>query len=232
MLTTDHPERVGHALYGLDVDDALVPGAPFVIQPLVSMTYPSGGIGCQPSGDCVVAYARWVVESPYRNQRARSRVLFAAPEGVRCDADHECASAHCVDGVCCDDACGGGDPDDCLACSAASGGDVDGHCAPRAAASACASSGCSGLCDGAGACRLTCDAGIDAGPHDAAAEDAGVLPPDGDDAGPADGGASAPDAGSHLLGGGCSCPVSRRASAWWPWLVVTAAALACRRRRG
>ena len=41
-----------------------------------------------------------------------------------------CASGLCVDGVCCADACGGGDTSDCLACSVAAGGSIDGECTP------------------------------------------------------------------------------------------------------
>ena len=66
------------------------------------------------------------------------------PHGAGCAADGSCASNHCIDGVCCTSACGGGDPSDCQACSIAAGGPADGTCAPlpstricRATASAC-----------------------------------------------------------------------------------------------
>ncbi len=51
-----------------------------------------------------------------------------APEGAPCEADDECGSELCVDGVCCDAPCGGGAPDDCQACSVEAGAEQDGVC--------------------------------------------------------------------------------------------------------
>lgn len=48
--------------------------------------------------------------------------------GQACLADSECLSRACVDGVCCDQSCGGGAEDDCLACSKAAGASADGVC--------------------------------------------------------------------------------------------------------
>ncbi|MCB9750791.1 MAG: hypothetical protein H6713_12465 [Myxococcales bacterium] len=62
------------------------------------------------------------------------RILALDPEcvqavgGTPCAGDDECASELCVDGVCCDAPCGGGDPDDCQACSEAAGASQDGVC--------------------------------------------------------------------------------------------------------
>jgi MYXO-CTERM domain-containing protein len=50
--------------------------------------------------------------------------------GQSCMADTDCRSDHCVDGVCCDTACGGGATDDCQACSNAAGGMFNGLCGP------------------------------------------------------------------------------------------------------
>jgi hypothetical protein len=65
-----------------------------------------------------------------------------SPNGTACDAPEICASAHCVDGRCCETACDG----ECEACGdggvcapAAAGTDPDGECAP-------------GTCDGASRC--------------------------------------------------------------------------------
>jgi hypothetical protein len=41
--------------------------------------------------------------------------------GTSCAGARDCNSGFCVDGVCCDSACGGGAVDDCQACSAAAG---------------------------------------------------------------------------------------------------------------
>lgn len=48
--------------------------------------------------------------------------------GMGCTASGDCPLGFCVDGVCCDTACGGGVADDCVACSAALGATADGVC--------------------------------------------------------------------------------------------------------
>jgi hypothetical protein len=47
------------------------------------------------------------------------------PVGASCNKDSECKGGHCVDGVCCESACG----DACSACSQARTGRSDGTCA-------------------------------------------------------------------------------------------------------
>ena len=59
------------------------------------------------------------------------------PQGAPCSAAWACLSGSCADGVCCDTACGGSDPSDCLACSAAAGAAQDGTCTPRPAGQRC-----------------------------------------------------------------------------------------------
>ncbi|HRI65111.1 MAG TPA: hypothetical protein PK156_12770 [Polyangium sp.] len=61
-----------------------------------------------------------------------------------CVANSECTSGFCVDGVCCDTACGGSDTTDCQACTIAAGGMTNGTCSAaspgvvcRAAADVC-----------------------------------------------------------------------------------------------
>ena len=71
---------------------------------------------------------------------------YAKQNGDPCTAPRECHSSFCVDGVCCDSACGNSDPTDCQACSAAAGAlitsDGDGTCRPRRPGRLCrASSG-------------------------------------------------------------------------------------------
>ncbi|RLB54109.1 MAG: hypothetical protein DRI90_20560 [Deltaproteobacteria bacterium] len=48
--------------------------------------------------------------------------------GDPCPAPSSCHSGYCVDDVCCDSACGGGDSNDCQACSMAAGASVSGIC--------------------------------------------------------------------------------------------------------
>ncbi|UJR78537.1 MYXO-CTERM sorting domain-containing protein [Sandaracinus amylolyticus] len=86
-----------------------------------------------------------------------------------CTAAAHCPGARtCVDGVCCNDACGGGAAD-CRACSVASGGATDGTCGPLRAAVAstttCRAS--AGACDPAETCSATstaCPANVLAAP--------------------------------------------------------------------
>ena len=47
-----------------------------------------------------------------------------------CTAGNQCPTTFCVDGVCCDTACGGGSTTDCLACSVAAGAAANGTCSP------------------------------------------------------------------------------------------------------
>ena len=57
--------------------------------------------------------------------------------GAPCATAAECMTGYCTDGVCCDSACGGGDPNDCVACAYGEGVCtlVSGHvCRPSAAA--------------------------------------------------------------------------------------------------
>lgn len=71
--------------------------------------------------------------------------------GAACQFNVDCLSGFCADGVCCNTACGGGDPNDCQACSYAAGAAVDGTCGPRAAGSVCRAS--TGSCDPAETCN-------------------------------------------------------------------------------
>lgn len=63
------------------------------------------------------------------------------PNGVACGMGTECLSTNCVDGVCCDTACGGA----CDACSVAQGAATDGTCALLGPSRICRVS--SGSCD-------------------------------------------------------------------------------------
>ncbi|MDC3962843.1 hypothetical protein KEG38_54010, partial [Polyangium jinanense] len=71
-------------------------------------------------------------------------------QGGSCATAADCATGFCVDGVCCNEACGGGAANDCQACSKAAGATVDGTCAPLAAGTSCRAS--AGVCDVAESC--------------------------------------------------------------------------------
>lgn len=70
------------------------------------------------------------------------------PDGTPCTTADRCESGHCVDGVCCESACGGG-VDDCQACSVAASGTVDGTCTPVPDGTSCDNDL---VCDGAEQC--------------------------------------------------------------------------------
>jgi len=79
-----------------------------------------------------------------------SAYVFKLNKG--CTSNSQCVSGYCVDGVCCDTACGGGSTTDCMACSVSAGGSADGKCGPVKAGATCraAGGGCGlvEVCDG------------------------------------------------------------------------------------
>ena len=110
------------------------------------------------AGRALVAYHGFT-PGPPGGDRVRVRLVSPAPLGASCDVAPDCDGGVCVDGVCCDDACGGGDPGDCLACSVAAGAVEDGTCAVRAPDAPCRPA--AGPCDAAEVCdgsRPTCPA--------------------------------------------------------------------------
>src|SRR6185436_15180733 len=73
--------------------------------------------------------------------------VCAVPNGWPCSLDSECASAHCVEGLCCNTACTGS----CVACG-------DGTCRPKAAGESCDDGlfcTATDACDGSGSCQGT-----------------------------------------------------------------------------
>ncbi len=71
-------------------------------------------------------------------------------DGAVCANDSQCNSGFCIDGVCCESACGNGSPNDCRACSFALTGSPDGICAPASVGVVCRPAGSS--CDFAEVC--------------------------------------------------------------------------------
>ncbi|MBY0279649.1 hypothetical protein K2Z84_30310 [Candidatus Binatia bacterium] len=76
---------------------------------------------------------------------------LAGGNGDVCSAGSECESGSCIDGVCCNTACGDGDASDCQACSIAAGGTADGTCTLLSSATVCRAS--EGECDAAETCN-------------------------------------------------------------------------------
>lgn len=89
----------------------------------------------------------------------------AAPLGVACVDDGECLGSQCIDEVCCDTQCGGGDTGDCRACSLAFGAPSDGECALVTSGHVCRE-GTGDACDPSEACNgssTVCPADVVAG---------------------------------------------------------------------
>lgn len=95
-----------------------------------------------------------------RRSAERLHTNVGRDDGIACSVSTECKSGFCVDGVCCESACGGG-ADDCQACSVRAGGDEDGRCTVAHAGTECR--GKRGACDIA----ETCDGTSGACPADA-----------------------------------------------------------------
>lgn len=81
------------------------------------------------------------------DKMAKLQVVYdcSANLGSACTSDASCSSNFCVDGVCCESACGGGADGDCQVCSKAKGASADGKCSPVAAGSLCRAA--AGSCD-------------------------------------------------------------------------------------
>ncbi len=93
------------------------------------------------AGNVLVSYSRFDPSPVFGSTRARFRFVV----GLGCSSASECTTGYCVDGVCCDDPCGGGDANDCLACSTAAGALRNGTCAVLPLATLCRPS--AGPCD-------------------------------------------------------------------------------------
>jgi uncharacterized protein (TIGR03382 family) len=114
----------------------------------------------------LLTYARYSYDIAHGSQRVFGRILEGLDTGASCSDDAGCVSGHCVDGVCCNEACKGGEQPDCLACSIVAGAVADGTCTPIADGTDCLGGQCQ-----AGVCHQASDAGPgEAGPTDASAE--------------------------------------------------------------
>ncbi|MFO0555424.1 MAG: MYXO-CTERM sorting domain-containing protein [Polyangiaceae bacterium] len=87
--------------------------------------------------------------------RVHTLSVVGSADGTACTDASDCYNGFCVDGVCCDGPCGGGNPDDCMVCSAAAGGSVDGTCGPYAATDSHVCRAAVDLCDAVERCSST-----------------------------------------------------------------------------
>jgi len=76
-------------------------------------------------------------DSSTRTSRGSENPTNILGNGAPCSAPAECKSEFCVDGVCCDTACGGNNPVDCLGCSKAVGAATNGTCQTLPANTTC-----------------------------------------------------------------------------------------------
>jgi hypothetical protein len=190
-------EEIGAHGAWLDPAAAATRDQPFPITPAVNVGH---GLKAAAGGDTfLILYDTY--DAPTDTYKARAR-LVSRPLVGPCQVDLDCATGHCVDGVCCDTACGGGDPGDCQACSAAAGAPADGTCASLDGV-ACEGGECSeaGVCQ-AGACAAP--AKPDGAPCDAGAcQEAGACQAGACVAPPAPDGTACPAAGDCVEGGVC-----------------------------
>jgi MYXO-CTERM domain-containing protein len=120
-------------------------------------------------GEWLLVHSEFVFDPGYGAYRVHGRVVSGEVEGLAlaqpCSNTAECDSGFCVDGVCCDTACGGSSPDDCQACSVSAGATEDGACGLVTAGQTCRPA--SAACD----IPETCDGSSTVCPADAQAPD-------------------------------------------------------------
>ncbi|MEZ4444479.1 MAG: kelch repeat-containing protein [Polyangiaceae bacterium] len=165
------------------------------------------------------------------------------PLGTPCTEAADCASTFCVDGLCCESACGDGASDDCLACSLAAGSSADGTCDMltdgsvecRPAADDC---DVAEVCDGTAGASCPADA---LAPDGTACEtgvcNGGICEDTGEGGARSEGGASpgggSPPSGYQRVEAGCGCRTAPPSQSTWPtWLGAVALGALGLRRRG
>lgn len=174
--------------------------------------------------------------------------------GQTCAENSDCPTEFCIDGVCCDNVCGGNNPTDCQACTAALTGGIDGVCAPSAEGTICRGTEvCNpARCDGV---EAECPRDGQRMPDGSSCEDgdsctaddmcvSGVCQPgenvcDMDGAGGSDGGGGTSGAGPDVKleagGSGCSCRTTgapSRSPSPLLWFGLLAMVAAMRRQSG
>jgi hypothetical protein len=101
-------------------------------------------------GRLLVGYAKY--SDTLYSTRVKLRTVESILQGMGCTQNAQCQSGFCVDGVCCESACGGGSGNDCQACSVAKGASVDGTCGAVRAEAAVVCRASAMACDAAETC--------------------------------------------------------------------------------
>jgi hypothetical protein len=93
----------------------------------VPLSLTTGAIATTGVGQSLIAYAQYQADQRFA-PRIKGRFFVDLALGQTCSSGAQCSTSLCVDGVCCDSSCGGGDPTDCEACSRVAGAPADGRC--------------------------------------------------------------------------------------------------------
>jgi hypothetical protein len=141
-----------------------------------------------------------VVASPSHQASDGAVYIFVPPppaaNGTACTVRSDCESTFCVDGLCCDTACGGGVASDCQSCLAAMTGGPDGTCGTVTATAKYTCRPAAGPCDPAG----MCDGSSTSCPPDTATPAAGCA-----SASSSSSSSSSSGAASANMSGRCGC---------------------------
>ena len=168
-------------------------GVALAADPILEETGPALIAG--DGGQSLLVYQRFDSDPAVQTTRVRGRIVYLdeSPTGTTCGADGECSSGHCVDGVCCESSCGGGDPADCQACSQSAGASSNGTCELLPTNYVCRAA--SGTCD----IQESCSGASPVCPSDVSEFPCGPDASDGGVAGE-DGGSGAEDGGTGMPG--------------------------------
>lgn len=137
LVWTDVRNSPSFELYGTRIDgtgarvepwDVMVSSGAYVQSPRLS----SNG-----AGQFFILYQNLPFDDRLRPWYAESARFFGGPAGTPCVSGDTCDSGLCIDGVCCNTFCGGGDLTDCQACSVRAGAAIDGVCGPVSMGTVC-----------------------------------------------------------------------------------------------
>ncbi len=140
------------------------PGTSEVYDPVADKWTAAGTLGTPRYGHPLVLLSKgWALTAggyaaSTATQTPSAELFSFLGQGASCTSWGQCDSGFCIDGVCCNSACGLGSTTDCQACSAAGGGAAaDGLCGPLTAlaASAVTCRSAAGACDVSEKCSAT-----------------------------------------------------------------------------